>query len=118
MVIDRLTQGSDSERIGHAAVSTNAAPLTYIHSVDTIDAERSKALSYEAPVGRSRRASVLFQPTEANATIKSVVLNSSFAINEFVTSPCINLVFDSGQEFTKDSLHRLFIGYWQVAWGP
>jgi hypothetical protein len=118
LVVDRLTRGGGSGRIAHVAVSRGAAPLTYIHSVDTIDAERSKALSYEAPVGRSRRASVLFQPTEANITIKSVVLNSAFALNEFFTSPCINLVFDDGQEFTKNSLHRLFIGYWQITWEP
>jgi len=119
LVVDRLAQGSSSgQRIGDVAVSRNAAPLTYIHSVDFIEADWSKRLSYEAPVGRSRRASVLFQPTEANMTIKSVILNSAFASNEFVNCPAINLVFDNGQEFTKDSLHRLFIGYWQVTWGP
>ena len=51
-------------------------------------------------------------------TIKSVVLNSAFALNEFFNTPAINLVFDDGQEFTKNSLHKLFIGYWQITWGP
>ncbi len=118
LVVDRLTRGSSSSRISHVAVSRNAAPLTYIHSTDRLSTERSKALSYEAPVGRSRRASVLFQPTEANITIKSVILNSAFVLNETINGPAVNLVFDNGQEFTKDSLHRLFIGYWQITWGP
>ena len=119
LVIDRLMRGGGaSDGIGRVAVSSGAAPLTYIHSVDSMDTARGKALSYEAPVGRSRRASVLFGPTQANMTIKSVILNSAFAMNEFVNDPCINLVFDNGQEFTKDSLHKLFIGYWQVTWRP
>jgi len=118
LVVDRLTRGGTSGRISHAAVSRNAAPLTYIHSVDSLGTERSKGLSYEAPVGRSRRASVLYEPTEANITIKSVILNSASVLNESVNCPAINLVFDGGQEFTKDSLHRLFIGYWQVTWEP
>jgi hypothetical protein len=118
LVVDRLTRGTTSNRLSHAAVASNAAPLTYIHSLDRLTTEPSKELSYEAPVGRSRRASVLFQPTEANITIKSVVLNSFFGLNNTIAGPAVNLVFDNGQEFTKDSLHRLFIGYWQVTWGP
>ncbi len=118
LVVDRLTWGATSGRLGHVAVARVAAPLTYIHSLDRLVTEPSKALSYEAPVGRSRRASVLFQPTEANITIKSVILNSAFVLNNTITGPAVNLVFDNGQEFTKDSLHRLFIGYWQITWGP
>jgi hypothetical protein len=119
LVVDRLTRGATTgNRLGHVAVTRDAAPLTYIHPLDNLTTERSKALSYEAPVGRSRRASVLFQPTEANITIKSVVLNSSFALASIANTPAINLVFDDGQEFTKDSLHKLFIGYWQITWGP
>jgi hypothetical protein len=52
-------------------------------------------------------------------TIKSVILNGNL---ENATSsdscPTVNLVFDNGQEFTKDSLHKLLIAYWQVTWGP
>jgi hypothetical protein len=119
LVVDRLTRGSATgSRLSHVAVTRNAVPLTYIHSQDRLTTEPSKELSYEAPVGRSRRASVLFQPTEANITIKSVVLNSFFGLNNNINGPAVNLVFDAGQEFTKDSLHRLFIGYWQVTWGP
>jgi hypothetical protein len=119
LVVDRLTRGGTSGGLGYAGVARDAAPLTYIHSLDFFGTELNKALSYEAPVGRSRRASVLFQPTEANITIKSVVLNSNpLGHGNLATGPAVNLVFDDGQEFTKDSLHRLFIGYWQVTWGP
>jgi hypothetical protein len=119
LVVDRLMRaGGASDGISRVAVSRNAAPLTYIHSQNSLDTERGKQLSYEAPVGRSRRASVVFEPTEANVAIKSVILSSAFALNESVNAPAINLVFDDGQEFTKDSLHKLFIGYWQITWGP
>jgi hypothetical protein len=34
------------------------------------------------------------------------------------TGPGGNLVFDDGQEFTKDGLHKLLIAYFQITWGP
>jgi hypothetical protein len=119
LVVNMLTRGGTSGGLGYAAVSRNAAPLTYLHSLAYFSTEPNKALSYEAPVGMSRRASVLFQPTEANVTIKSVILNSNpLGPGNLGTGPAVNLVFDDGQEFTKDSLHKLLIGYWQVTWGP
>ena len=116
LVVDTLARGGVTEGLGRAGVTRVAAPLTYIHTQDQIDTNVSKVLSYTAPSGRSRQASILLNAPEALITIKSVILNG----NAGSTQPCPtgNLVFDDGQEFTKDDLHKLFIGYWQIAWGP
>jgi len=117
IVVDRLMMAHHNGNVG---LSPNAAPLNYIHGVEVfITNPDNKSLSYEPPVGRSRRASIQIAATEHVITIKSVILNghltSSFHER---TCPTGNLVFDDGQEFAKDSLHKLFIGYWQVTWGP
>jgi hypothetical protein len=120
IIADVFARAGTKGGVGTAGVSNSVAPLTYIHStIRVATADPNKSLSYEAPVGRSRRASILFQTSEANITIKSVILNSNMgtALNTD-TGPGGNLVFDNGQEFTKDSLHKLFIGYWQITWGP
>ncbi len=120
IIADVFARAGTRGGVGTAGVSSSAAPLTYIHSTTRVaTAEPNKNLSYSAPVGRSRTASILFQVNEANITIKSVILNSNMSSALHAdTGPGGNLVFDNGQEFTKDSLHRLFIGYWQITWGP
>jgi hypothetical protein len=50
------------------------------------------------------------------ATIKSVVLSGH--LTGAGITPTGNLVFDDGEEFDKDNLHKLLIAYWQVSWGP
>jgi hypothetical protein len=115
VVADALARG-----VGSVGFSSNAAPLTYIHSSETFSTNSpNKALSYDPPSGRSRRASVLLEVSEHVITIKSVILNGNLytSINS-LSCPTINLVFDSGQEFAKDNLHKLLIAYWQVTWGP
>ena len=100
---------------GFIAPSSNAAPLDYLHTMNNIGGLASpdyKSPSFQAVVGRSRRSSILANPNEFNMTIRSVVIASAEAV------PTVNLVFDSGQEFTKDNLHKLFIGYWEIVWGP
>ena len=122
LVAEALAQGShfgNSNNIGQLVPSSNAAPLQYIHS--TIDlggssAPRIKGLTFATPSGRSRQASALLQTNEFVMTIRSVVLRASS--RQFTYTPTVNLVFDSGQEFTKDNLHKLLIAYWQIAWGP
>jgi hypothetical protein len=101
---------------GTAMVHNIAVPLTYIHSTSSVTGGVRKDLSYGAPSGRSRRASILLQTTEGNMTIKSVFLDGSIGV--VGSTPTANLVFDDGQEFTKDSLHKLLIAYWQVTWEP
>jgi hypothetical protein len=123
LVIDALVQGTQIGSLGYVGISGNTAPLTYIHSVGFISATPPpKALSYNEPVGRSRTAYIQSEATEHNITIKSVVLNGDLfdipSSSISYATPTGNLVFDDGQEFTKDNLHRLFIGYWQVTWGP
>ncbi len=120
IIADVFARAGTSRGLGTAGVSSSAAPLTYIHStIRVATAEPNKNLSYNAPVGRSRTASILFQTSEANITIKSVILNSNMSTALHTeTGPGGNLVFDAGQEFTKDNLHKLFIGYWQITWGP
>jgi hypothetical protein len=119
-VAETLARGALVGGAGAVGLASTAAPLVYIHSTFTMGtASPNKPLSYNAPSGRSRQASVLLQVSEYVMTIKSVILNSNLATNDSqYTAPCGNLVFDDGQEFTKDNLHKLLIAYWQVTWGP
>jgi hypothetical protein len=106
--------------VGTVAFSNQAMPLVYIRSGAGISISTTlagKPLSYDAPVGRSRTASVLLQANENATTIKSVILNGNLYTAGTVY-PTGYLVFDDGQEFTKDNMHKLFIGYWQVTWEP
>jgi hypothetical protein len=121
LVAEVLAKGSEiaTYPIGRFVPSSNAAPLQYIHSTNDVGGTASpyrKSLTFEPPSGRSRRASVLAQTNEFLMTIRSVVLMSG--MRTFPYPPTVNLVFDAGQEFTKDNLHRLFIGYWQITWRP
>jgi hypothetical protein len=120
VVVDALARGGSTAGLGAVGFSSNAAPLTYIHTTEVFSTNNpNKGLSYDPPSGRSRKASVLLQTTEHVMTIKSVILNGNLQTNNYSrTSPTANLVFDSGQEFTKDNQHRLLIAYWQVTWGP
>ncbi len=121
VVTDILARGTRVGNGGTVWFSSQAAPLTYIHSGSGFPANNpKKALSYDAPVGRSRTASVLVLAQEHVITIKSVVLDGYIATGSGYSTifPTGNLVFDDGQEFTKDNLHKLFVGYWQVTWGP
>jgi len=116
VVVDILARGG----AGTIGVSDKAAPLTYIHTVQSFTTNSpNKGLSYSAPSGRSRQASVLIQTTEHVITIKSIILNGNLVTsNNYDSCPTGNLVFDSGQEFSKDNLHKLLIAYWQITWGP
>jgi len=116
LVAEVLAQGSHISSIGNMVPSSNAAPLQYIHSVQSLSGLADKSLTFATPSGRSRQASVLLQPSEFVMTIKSVVLRAAPAYN--VYPPAVNLVFDNGQELTKDNLHKLLIAYWQITWGP
>jgi hypothetical protein len=118
LIASTLARGSiwANSGAGTAKVHDIAVPLTYIHSTSSVTGGVRKDLSYTPASGRSRTASILLQTTEGNMTIKSVFLDGS--IGTFGNTPTANLVFDDGQEFTKDNLHRLFIGYWQITWGP
>jgi hypothetical protein len=120
IVVDALARGGSTGGAGTVGFSSNAAPLTYIHTTETFTTNSpNKALSYDTPSGRSRRASVLLQTTEHVITIKSVILSGNLRTSANSQScPTINLVFDSGQEFAKGYWYMLFIGYWQVTWGP
>jgi len=120
LVADVLARGGQTGGLGGVAFSTNAVPLTYIHGSDDIGTNNpNKNLSYNSPVGRSRNASVLLQVTEHVITIKSVILNGNINYDSYnYVAATGNLVFDNGQEFTKDNLHKLLIAYWQVTWGP
>jgi hypothetical protein len=120
IVVDALARGGSAGGVGTVGFSSNAAPLTYIHTQEVFSTNNpNKGLSYEPPSGRSRRASVLLQTTEHVITIKSVILNGNLYTNSALRSaPTGNLVFDNGQEFAKDNLHKLLIAYWQITWGP
>jgi hypothetical protein len=122
LVAEALAQGShfgNASNIGQVVLSSAAAPLSYIHSTTELGGTsepRIKALTFGAPSGRSRQASVLLQTNEFIMTIRSVLLRAG--ARAFVYAPTVNLVFDTDQEFNKDNQHKLFIGYWQITWGP
>jgi hypothetical protein len=120
VVVDALARGGSTEGVGTVGLSSNAAPLTYTHTAESFSTNNpNKSLSYGSVSGRSRQASVLLQTTEHVITIKSVILNGNLQTSSNSYScPTGNLVFDNGQEFTKDNLHKLLIAYWQVTWGP
>lgn len=120
VVVDTLARGGSTGGVGTVGFSSDAAPLTYIHTQEIFTTnDPNKGLSYDPPSGRSRQASVLLQTTEHVITIKSVILNGNlFTHSRTRSSPTINLVFDAGQEFAKDNLHKLLIAYWQVTWEP
>jgi len=121
LVAEALAKGSllGTLPISHLVPSSNAAPLQYIHSTNDIGGTANpffKPLTFDPPSGRSRRASALVQTNDFLMTIQSVVLMGG--MRTYPYPPTVNLVFDAGQGFTKDNLHKLLIAYWQVTWGP
>ena len=122
LVAAALAQGAhlgNSGTIGQVVLSSNAAPLQYIHSVSNLSGLSSpfyKSLTFGTLSGRSRQASVLLQTNEFVMTIISDVLRAALRTNMY--TPTVNLVFDAGQEFTKDNSHKLLIAHWQITWGP
>ncbi len=118
LLLDAFVKADTSRGLGTVGILTEAVPLTYEYDPTTGYYDSfAKRLSYEAHVGRSRRASVLLQASDYPITIKSVFV-SGFLDSFVDLLPTCNLVFDDGQEFTKDNLHKLLIAYWQVTWGP
>lgn len=110
---------SASSSVSNVIASSEAAPLTYTHTIDgmsRVGSPTSKTLTFASAVGRSRQASVLATSSDWNMTIKSVMLRGSDASNTY--TPTVNLVFDTGQEITKDNLHKLLIANWKLTWGP
>jgi len=118
LVLDAFVRAATDTGLGMVGVVSEAVPLAYSYWPPTVYSDSfAKRLSYEAPVGRSRRASILLEASDYPITIKSVFI-SGYVDRAVDQIPTCNLVFDNGQEFTKDNLHKLFIGYWQVTWGP
>jgi hypothetical protein len=114
-ICEGLARGTHVGSVGRAFATPNAAPLTYSHTVANVGSPTAfRSLSFNSASGRSRSASVLLGTSDWVITIRSVVLAGAVTGD----TPTINLVFDSGQEFTKDNLHKLLIAYWQVTWGP
>ncbi|WP_244363297.1 hypothetical protein [Thermus brockianus] len=104
------TQGRLEAAYDDAAVSTNYGTNSdFLHN-------GTKGLTYLAASGRSRSANILLSSNEWNGTIKSVVLSAGR--DSYNAVPTVYLVFDAGQEITKDNLHKLFIGNWVLTWGP
>ncbi len=109
LVAESLARGASIDDFGRVQLANDVAPLTYIHSRTGLNNTSSRyTLQFSEASGRQRNASILLGINDANMTIRSVVLGKVTA----------NLVFDNGQEFTKDNLHKLFIGYWRITWGP
>jgi hypothetical protein len=119
LVADAMARGGFLNGVGRVGLFTAATPLTYIHSTSRQTPDFGKSPTYDPPVGRSRKMSLLLNSNEAIMTIKSVSINGN-AHNSMATyfCPTVNLVFNAGQEFTKDNLHKLLIAYWQITWEP
>jgi hypothetical protein len=116
IVADALARGTTFQGAGVVVANSSALPLNYIHTTEFASGA-AKSLNFAAASGRSRQASVLFNTNEAVMTIRSVVIGANIRTTN-PNSSTANLVFDNGQEFTKDNLHKLLIAYWQVTWGP
>ena len=115
IVADALARGTTFQGAGMVVVSSSALPLNYIHTTEFATGA-VKSLNFAAASGRSRQASVLFNTNEAVMTIRSVAISANIRTTN-PHSPTANLVFDNGQEFTKDNRHKLLIAYWQITWG-
>ena len=96
---------------GRHAIGPQRISMDYLNFSGNHSGSYFKVPSFATPVGRSRKASVLYGTSEYVNRVASVALASSFAFT-------IRLVLDSGQEFDKDNLHKLFIGDWEIVWGP
>jgi hypothetical protein len=119
LVADAMARGNFLNGLGRVGLFTAATPLTYIHSTSRQVPNFRKTPTYDSPVGRSRKMSLLLDSNEAVMTIKSVSINgNAYTGIDSYFCPTANLVFDDGQEFAKDGLHKLLIAYWQVTWGP
>lgn len=119
LVASVFARGGRLANTPDAFVSSNAVPLTYLHSTNSpggVGSPFFKTLNYSSPSGRSRSASVLALNTEWVLTFRSVCLAASVATGN--NTPTVNLVLDSGQEFAKDNLNKLLIGNWVLTWGP
>ena len=116
-ILENFVRGTYVIGLGKTFATSNVAPLTYLHSVDNIGSATAQflPLSFESASGRSRRASVLVGTSDWLTTIRSVCIAGA---PDGQATPTVNLVFDSGQQFAKDNLHKLLIAYWQVTWGP
>ncbi len=121
-VAETLARGSvigSPTGFGVVVTSPDAMPLTYTHGSNNVTNRilpSSKTPTFAAAVGRSRQSNVLALSSEWNGTIKSVVLSAGNDHNAL--PPTVNLVFDTGQEITKDNLHKLLIANWKLTWGP
>lgn len=115
LVCESMARGTNIGDVGTVFVSSNAAPLIYNHATSSIGGSSSRqVLTYDPPVGRTRKASYLANVSIFVQTIKSVCLVSGSGNS----TPTLNLVFNNGEEFTKDNLHKLLIAYWQITWQP
>ena len=116
LVCEAFAIGAHINFVGQTFASSVAGPLTYLHDIFTFAIETPYTpLSFNSASGRSRLASVLLGTSDWVMTIRSVVLT---AATPNLRTPTVNLVFNSGQEFAKDNLHKLLIAYWQITWGP
>ena len=115
LICENLARGTYDIPVGKAFGTPNAAPLTYLHSVYNVGSPTPfMTLSFDSASGRSRSASILLGTSDWVTTIRSVVLAGALTQD----TPTVNLVFDSGQQFTKNNRHKLLIAYWQITWGP
>lgn len=98
------------------AASVDPAPLTYGHTSSSITPINVGhfGLTFGSVSGRTRQGSFEATTAQMNGTIKSVVLGVNNHSN--TATPTINLVFDSGQEFTKANTHKLLIANYQITW--
>jgi len=114
IVADAPARGTRFQGAGMVVVSSSALPLNYIHTTEF--ATGAVKSHFAAASGRSRQASVLFNTNEAVMTIRSVAISANTRTTN-PHSPTANLVFDNGQEFSKDNQHRLSVANWQITWG-
>jgi hypothetical protein len=114
-ILDGFARQNAFNNYGHVIhIVSGTNPSSYYNTTTAFTNNLYKSIAYQSYVANSRQRKsqpVLWDSGEANTTIYGIGLG-------FYWYPSPLLIFDSGQEFTKDNLHKLQIDQWTLTWGP
>lgn len=123
-LLDWFARGADSyvynaNTYYHRFALYNSRPALGYNSAGIGSATASHTLQYQSYVSGSRQRKTttdLWVSSEANFSIQTIGLHID--ANLSAVGLVGAFVLDTGQEFTKDNLHKLTIGEWTLTWGP
>jgi hypothetical protein len=114
-ILDGFAHQDAFNNNGHVIhIYSGTDPSTYYNNTTAFTNNPYKAIAYQSYVANSRQRKsqpVVWAPSEANTTIYGIGLG-------FYWYPSPLLIFDSGQEFTKNNLYKLQFDQWTLTWGP